>query len=62
MSTLDVTLRRVLWLCLMCVSAASFAATKSNPDVDRLNANLSALDADPALGDLAAVERLKARQ
>jgi len=62
MNSLDITLRRFLLPCLLCVSVAGFAATKSNPDVDRLNANLSALDADPALGDLAAVERLRARQ
>ena len=48
---------------MLCVSAASSAATgKPNPDLDRLNAGLSALDNDPALADLGAVERLKARQ
>ena len=62
MSALNVALRRVVLSCLMCISATSFAASRPNPDVDRLNANLSALDADPALGDLAAVERLRARQ
>lgn len=62
MSALNVALRRVLLPCLMCISATSFAASRPNPDVDRLDANLSALDADPALGDLAAVERLRARQ
>jgi len=54
--------RLFLFLCLMCVSIPGVAAPKSNPDVDRLNASLFALDADPALGELAAVERLKARQ
>ncbi len=48
---------------LLCISSSTaVAAPKTNPDVDRLNASLSALDADPALGELAAVERLKARQ
>jgi outer membrane protein OmpA-like peptidoglycan-associated protein len=33
-----------------------------NPDVERLNGSLQALDNDPALADLGALERLKARQ
>jgi len=40
----------------------SIAATKANPDVDRLNTILTALDNDPGLSELGAVERLKARQ
>lgn len=52
----------VLLSCLLSISTSSFAATKTNPEVDRWNASLAALDADPALGELAAVERLKARQ
>ncbi len=43
-------------------SAMAMAATKPNPDLERLNASLAALDNDPALSELAAVERLKARQ
>jgi outer membrane protein OmpA-like peptidoglycan-associated protein len=47
----------------MCLSAFTFAANvKPNPDLDRLNSSLATLDADPALADLGAVERLKARQ
>lgn len=52
----------VLVLMLGLTAGATMAASKSNPDVDRLNATLATLDADPALGELAAVERLKARQ
>ena len=62
MKSFEASLRRVCLVCLLCVSAISIAAPKTAPDVDRLNASLSALDADPALGELAAVERLKARQ
>lgn len=47
---------------LLCFSAMSLAAAKSNPDFERMNASLAALDNDPALSELAAVERLKARQ
>ena len=60
------TLARFQWALLallLCFSAASFAATgKPNPELDRLNASLSALDIDPALANLGAVERFKARQ
>jgi len=38
------------------------AAQKPDPDFDRLQAQLAALDSDPALADLAGLERLKARQ
>ena len=62
MKSFEASVRRVCLVCLLCVSAISIAAPKTAPDVDRLNASLSALDADPALGELAAVERLKARQ
>jgi outer membrane protein OmpA-like peptidoglycan-associated protein len=37
-------------------------STKTNPDLDRLGASLTALDTDPGLADLGALERLKARQ
>lgn len=47
---------------LYCLASISMAAPKSDPDVDRLNASLASLDADPALGTLAEVERLRARQ
>jgi outer membrane protein OmpA-like peptidoglycan-associated protein len=43
-------------------AGAAVAATKPDPDVLRLSADLAALDADPALADLAGLERLKARQ
>lgn len=60
------TLARFQWsvlALLLCLSGASIAATgKPNPELDRLNASLSALDNDPALADLGALERLKARQ
>lgn len=62
MKSLDIRFHLVVLSCLLCISTVGFAAPKSNPDVDRLNASLSALDADPALGELAAVERFKARQ
>ena len=62
MKSFEASVRRVCLVCLLCVSAISIAAPKTAPDVDRLNASLSALDADPALGELAAVERLMARQ
>jgi len=62
MNSLYASFRLGFLLCLLCASAASTAASKPNPDADRLNASLAALDADPALGELAAVERLKARQ
>ena len=47
---------------LLCFSVASLAATrKPNPELDRLNGTLSGLDNDPALANLGAVERFKAR-
>jgi len=52
----------VLLIVLSGFTPISFAATKANPDVERLNAALAALDADPGLTELGAVERLKARQ
>ena len=39
-----------------------YAAPKPDPDFDRLQARIAALDSDPALADLAGLERLKARQ
>ncbi|MEO8002767.1 MAG: OmpA family protein [Arenimonas sp.] len=47
---------------LLGFTSESIATTKANPDVDRLNAALTVLDNDPGLTELAAVERLKARQ
>jgi len=38
------------------------AAPKPDPDLDRLQARIAALDSDPALADLGGLERLKARQ
>lgn len=55
-------LQAMLFIALLCVSAMSIAAPKSNPELDRLNAALAVLENDPALSDLAALERLKARQ
>lgn len=55
--------RFTVLLGMLCVSGFLLAATpKPNPDLDRLNSGLAALDNDPALAELAAVERLKARQ
>ena len=51
-----------LLMLALCLCQSIVAAPKTDPDVDRLNASLAALDNDPAFGDLAAVERLKARQ
>jgi outer membrane protein OmpA-like peptidoglycan-associated protein len=47
---------------LLTMAASVHAAPKPDPDVDRLQAQLAALDSDPALADLAGLERLKARQ
>jgi outer membrane protein OmpA-like peptidoglycan-associated protein len=55
--------RVLLAMCLLAISSLAWSQSKSqNADVDRLNASLQALDNDPALTDLAALERLKARQ
>jgi len=43
-------------------STIAMAATKPNPELERLKASLTRLDNDPALTEMAAVERLKARQ
>ena len=57
-----VHLQWALWALLLCFSVASLAATrKPNPELDRLNSTLSGLDNDPALANLGAVERFKAR-
>lgn len=45
---------------LFCMAAS--AAPKLDPDVERLRAQLSGIDADPAFVDLARVERLQAKQ
>lgn len=47
---------------LLAIGTLAVAAPKTNPDVERLNSSLTALDNDPALAELGAVERLKARQ
>lgn len=49
----------VLLLLALCVPA--LAADQVDPDVERLRAELHALDRDPTLGGLAGVARLKAR-
>lgn len=51
----------LLWLALTFASPA-MTANKPDPDLDRLTAALVSLDQDPALADLAGLERLKARQ
>ncbi len=52
----------ILLTLLLGFTSVSMAATKANPDVERLNAALTVLDNDPGLAELGAVERLKARQ
>lgn len=52
----------ILCALLLGLSAMAAAAPKTDPDVERLNASLATLDNDPALADLGAVERLRARQ
>lgn len=47
---------------LLGISLAATAAEKPDPELDRLRAELAELDADPSLGELARVERLRARQ
>ena len=49
-------------LLLACFAGSGQAAPKPDPDLDRLQARLATLDADPALADLGGLERLKARQ
>lgn len=53
-------------LCLLLLglglAPAALAAAKPDPDVERLQASLAVLDGDPALADLAGLERLRARQ
>src|SRR5207342_629142 len=55
-----------VWLITIALSlpmaGSAFAAPKPDPDVDRLQAQMAVLDSDPALADLAGLERLKARQ
>ena len=54
------------WLLVLAMSlspgAGLLAAPKADPEFDRLQAQLATLDSDPALADLAGLERLKARQ
>ena len=56
--------RLQVWLIALSLSMAgsAIAAPKPDPDFDRLQARIAALDNDPALADLAGLERLKARQ
>lgn len=51
-----------LFTVLLCFCVNATAATKVDPDLDRLNGSISALDNDPALAELGAVERLQAKQ
>jgi outer membrane protein OmpA-like peptidoglycan-associated protein len=55
-----------VWLMAFALSLSMatgvLAAPKPDPDFDRLQAQLATLDSDPALADLAGLERLKARQ
>lgn len=48
-----------MWLL---TATLAHAGSKPDPDLQRLQAQISALDSDPALADLAGLERLKARQ
>jgi outer membrane protein OmpA-like peptidoglycan-associated protein len=52
------------WLMVLALlmAGAAVAASKPDPDFERLQAQLAVLDGDPALADLAGLERLKARQ
>lgn len=56
--------RRLRWLLLLVVLAPLAAQAQSRPDPerDRLLAELAAMDEDPALADLAGLERFRARQ
>jgi outer membrane protein OmpA-like peptidoglycan-associated protein len=47
---------------LLLAGIAAAATPRTDPDYARLAAQIAALDADPALADLAGLERLKARQ
>lgn len=62
MKRIDSRFQAMLLVLAFCFGGTAMAASKINPDVERLNASLAALDADAALGELAAVERLRARQ
>lgn len=62
MKRIDSRFQAMLLVLAFCFGGTAMAASKINPDVERLNASLAALDADTALGELAAVERLRARQ
>jgi outer membrane protein OmpA-like peptidoglycan-associated protein len=62
MKQIKTSLQFILLSLVLGFSTMSAAAPKTNPDLERLNASLTALDNDPALSDLGAVERLKARQ
>lgn len=47
---------------LLALTASVSAKPKPDPELDRLNAQMATLDGDPALAELAGLERLKARQ
>ena len=51
-----------LVLVLLALALLAGDADKPDPQLDRLHAELAALEADPRLGGLAGVERLRARQ
>jgi len=58
-------MKRIAWKCLaaaLLMLPALVLAAKLDPDMERLRAQLSTLEADPSHADLAAVERLQARQ
>jgi len=59
---LDARLLAVLLAALLLVPGRGVAADAVDPDVARLSEQLAVLDRDPALADLAGLERLKARQ
>jgi len=58
----DARLLAVLLAVLFLVPGRGVAADAVDPDVARLSEQLAVLDRDPALADLAGLERLKARQ
>jgi outer membrane protein OmpA-like peptidoglycan-associated protein len=52
----------VCLLCLALLASPAFSATKADPDLERLQAALDTLDADPVLAQAGGLERLLARQ
>jgi outer membrane protein OmpA-like peptidoglycan-associated protein len=55
-------MNRRAWMVLLLCLCASAVAAKDDPDLQRLAAQLSQLEADPALGSLADGERMRAHQ